>query len=136
MKSLVAAVCILLAALTLQASPQPQSDALAPSAPQSAESQGTAPDAAPPGGKINSAKAADIQRLLEVTGMRSIMAQMVNSMEANLKPAIVASMPPGDYREKLSDLFFEKFNSKLNVQQFIDMATVAYDKYLSDEDIK
>lgn len=136
MKPLIAAVCILLGALSIQAGPRQQSDAATQPATQSATSQDTAPDAAPPGGKINPAKAADIQRLLEVTAMRSMMAQMVSSMEENLKPAIVASLPPGDYREKLSDLFFEKFNSKLNVQRFIDMAVVAYDKYLSDDDIK
>ncbi|HEY6464768.1 MAG TPA: DUF2059 domain-containing protein [Candidatus Acidoferrales bacterium] len=132
MKALIVATCILLGALSVQAHPQQPSDAATPPAPQSAESQVTAPDAAPPGGKINPAKASDIQHLLELTGMRSIMAQTVNSMEDNLKPAIVDSLPPGDYREKLSDLFFEKFNSKL----LIDMAAAAYDKYLSDDDIK
>lgn len=136
MKSLIVMVCILLSALSTHARPQQQNDAATPTTPQSAESEGTALDAAPPGGKINPAKAADIQRLLELTGMRSIMAQTVGSIEDNLKPAIVDSLPPGDYREKLSDLFFERFNSKVNVERLIDMAAAAYDKYLSDDDIK
>jgi len=136
MKFLVAVLCILIGALSIQTKPQQQGDTDTLAAAPSAGSPATAPDAAPPGGKINPAKAADIQSLLELTGMRSMMAQTITSMEANLKPAVVASLPPGDYREKLSDLFFDKFNSKLNVQRFIDMATVAYDKYLSDEDIK
>jgi uncharacterized protein len=134
MKPLVVAVCILFGALSVRARP-PQNDTALPG-PPTAESQATAPDAAPPGGKINPAKAADIQHLLELTGMRSMMAQTVSSMEENLKPAIVDSLPPGDYREKLSDLFFEKFNSMLDVQRLIDMAAAAYDKYLSDDDIK
>lgn len=136
MRPFIFAACILLGTLNIQAAPQQQTDAATTRAPQGAKSEATAPDAAPPGGKINPAKAADIQRLLELTGMRSIMAQTVSSMEENLKPAIVDSLPPGDYREKLSDLFFEKFNSKLDVQRLIDMAAGAYDKYLSDDDIK
>lgn len=136
MKPIILAACLLLGALNIQAGPQQQADAVNTPAPQSAKSAATAPDGAPPGGKINPAKAADIQRLLELTGMRAIMAQTVSSMEENLKPAIVDSLPPGDYREKLSDLFFEKFNSKLDVQRLIDMAAGAYDKYLSDDDIK
>lgn len=136
MKPLILAACLLLGALNIQAAPQQQTDATTTPAPQSAKAAATAPDAAPPGGKINPAKAADIQRLLELTGMRAIMAQTVSSMEENLKPAIVDSLPPGDYRGKLSDLFFEKFNSRLDVQRLIDMAASAYDKYLSDDDIK
>ena len=135
MKALILAACMLLGGLNIQAAPQQQTEPTTP-APQNAKSVATASDAAPPGGEINPAKAADIQRLLELTGMRSIMAQTVSSMEENLKPAIVDSLPPGDYREKLSNLFFEKFDSKLDVQRLIDMAAGAYDKYLSDDDIR
>lgn len=137
MKSFAAALCILFAALNMQAGPRQQNNASSQSAPQTAAApEATTPDAAPPGGKISAAKAADIQQLMEVTGMKSMMSQVMKSMEDNLKPTIIASLPPGDYREQLSDLFFQKFNSKLDVQKFIDMAAISYDKYLSDEDIK
>ena len=52
-----------------------------------------------------------------------------------MKSAMIALLPAGDYREQLAELFVEKFNSKLNLQQFLDMATISYDKCLSDEDI-
>ena len=137
MKIFLAAACVFTVALSAQAGGGPQQPS--PSAPSVAQSNATealAPDAAPPGGKINPQKAADIQRLMEVAGMKSMMTTMMTAMEANMKPAVIAMLPPGDYREQLAELFFEKFNSKLNLQQFLDMAATSYDKYLSDGDIK
>jgi uncharacterized protein len=137
MKTLFVSACVLIAALSVEAGPAPQQQgASAPAAQQNDAPQVLAPDAAPPGGKINPQKAADIQQLIEVTGMKMMMTQMVTSMEARLKPTVVAALPPGDYRDELADLFFEKFNSKMNLQQFLDMAAISYDKYFSDDDIK
>jgi hypothetical protein len=42
------------------------------------------------GGKINLQKTADIQQLMEVTGMKTMMTQMVASKETRWKPTIVA----------------------------------------------
>jgi uncharacterized protein len=98
-------------------------------APEAAAAQ-TAP--APP----DPAKAADIQRLLVVTGMKSLMEQTMSSIEADIRPNLERSLPAGEYRAKLIDLFFEKFHTKLSIQEFLDMAAAAYDKYLSDDDIK
>jgi uncharacterized protein len=93
----------------------------------------TSPDSSP---KIDPVKAADIQRLIEIAGMKKLMTETMDSMETNIRPTLARSLPPGPYRDKLIDLFFERFRSKLKIQQFIDMAAAAYDKYLSDEDIK
>ena len=46
------------------------------------------------------------------------------------------SLPPGDYRDKLIDLFVEKFRTKMNAQFLMDMAVPIYDKHLSHEEIK
>lgn len=136
MKALLAAVCVLSVALGAQANPSPQQQSTsAPVATQSDAAQALAPDAAPPGGKINPQKAADIQRLMEVADMKSVLSKTMTAMETNIKAAMIALLPAGDYREQLAELFVEKFNSKLNLQQFLDMATISYDKYLSDEDI-
>lgn len=93
-------------------------------------------DVSPAHAQIDPVKAADIQRLLEVAGMKKMMTEIMSSMEVSVRPTLMNSLPPGDYRDKLVDLFFERFHSKLNIQQFLDMAAAAYDKYLSDEDIK
>lgn len=86
--------------------------------------------------KIDPAKEADIRRLLDVTGTKALVKQLMDGMEKNLKPMMINSLPPGDYRNQLVDLFFEKFESKADPQQLLDMAVPGYDKYLSDEEIK
>lgn len=60
------------------------------------------------------------------------------SMKDNLKPVLTNSLPPGDYRAKLIDLFFEKFMARANAEfpKLVDAAVPVYDKYLSAEDIK
>lgn len=85
---------------------------------------------------MDPAKEADIRRLLDVVGTKGLVKQLMDSMEKNLKPMMVNSLPPGDYRNRLVELFFEKFETKADPQQLIDMAVPGYDKYLSDEEIK
>ncbi|HYL14096.1 MAG TPA: DUF2059 domain-containing protein [Terriglobales bacterium] len=87
-------------------------------------------------GNVNPAKEADIRRLLAVTGATNMATQMMDTAEKNIKPLLTASFPPGEYREKLIDLFFAKFHSKIDMQRFLDLAVPVYDKYLSDEEIK
>lgn len=86
--------------------------------------------------KIDPAKEADIRRLLEVTGTTTLMQQVMDNMQKSLKPVLTNSFPPGEYREQLVDLFFEKFRSKLNTKRLVDLAVVRYDEQFSDEDIK
>lgn len=86
--------------------------------------------------KIDPAKEADIRRLLEVTGTTTLMEQVMDNMQKSLKPVLTSSFPPGEYREQLVDLFFEKFRSKLDTKRLIDLAVVRYDEQFSDEDIK
>lgn len=96
----------------------------------------TTSDAAPAQTKIDPVKAADIQRLMDVAGTKAVVTETMDQMEANMRPMRIKSLPPGDYRDKLIDLFFERFRSKFDMQQFLDMAAAGYDKYLSDEDIR
>jgi hypothetical protein len=86
--------------------------------------------------KIDPAKEADIRKLLEVTNASALMEQSIENMEKNIKPMMAKALPEGDYREKLVDLFFERFHSKLDVQKLLDLAVPLYDKYLSDAEIK
>ena len=59
--------------------------------------------------KIDAAKEADIRHLLELAGTRALMGQMMSGMQQNIKPLMIEALPAGEYREKLIDLFFEKF---------------------------
>jgi hypothetical protein len=85
---------------------------------------------------IKKAKEADIRRLLDLTHAGALATQTMNSMEGNIRPLMTNSFPPGEYREKLIDLFFVKFHSKFDQQAILDLAVPVYDKYYSDDEVK
>ena len=101
----------------------------------SAAKQGAVSTTASPS-KIDPAKEANIRRLLDLVGTKALMQNMMESSITNIRPALTGVMPPGDYREKLIDLFFAKFKAKADLTQLIDMSVVAYDKHFSDDEIK
>jgi hypothetical protein len=86
--------------------------------------------------EIDPAKAADIGRLLDVTGAQNLGLQMMNEMEKSIKPLMSSTLPAGEYRDKLVDLFFVKFHSKIDLQSFRKLAVPVYDKYYSDQEIE
>ena len=86
--------------------------------------------------KSDPAKEADIRKLLELTATTTIMKQTMESMETSIKPMVTNSLPEGDYREKLVDLFFERFHAKMDTQKLLELAVPIYDKYFSHADIK
>ena len=86
--------------------------------------------------KIDSAKEADIRRLMDVSGAGALGLQMMDEMQKSIKPMMTQALPPGEYREHLVQLFFEKFRSKANVQQLVDMAIPAYDRYFTHQEIR
>ena len=86
--------------------------------------------------KIDPAKEADIRKLLDVVGTKAAMTQMMGEMANTMRPAMTNMFPPGEYRDQLIELFFEKFQSKADPQQMVELAMPVYDKYLSDEDIR
>jgi len=113
----------------------------APQAPGKQTQYGIAP-ATPASGPvaipIDAVKEADIRRLMDVVGTRKLMAETMDNMEKNLRPTLTASLPPGDDRAKLIDLFLEKFATRSHdlIPKLIDMAVLTYDKYLTDDDVK
>jgi hypothetical protein len=104
-------------------------------APASSPDATTATAAATPA-KIDPVKEADIRKLLDLAGGTAAINQVMDGMQANLKSSLANSLPPGDYREKLVNLFFEKFRAKADINQLIEISVQVYDKYLSDEDVK
>jgi len=130
---------VLLAASSAQAKKPFQNSSAKPQTPppQSAAASGSK-SASAGQSKIDPAKEADIHRLLDLAGTKTAMMQVLDGMEKNIRPMITNSLPPGDYRTKLVDLFFEKFqsHSKAELPQLLDSAVPLYDKYFSHEDIK
>lgn len=85
---------------------------------------------------IDPAKEADIRRLLDLVGTAAMVEQVVGRTEQSLNPVLANSLPPGDYRDRLIQLFFEKFNSKFTSQKILDLAVARYNENFSDEEIK
>lgn len=79
---------------------------------------------------------ADIRRLLEITGAGSVATQSMDQMEKTIRPMVTNALPPGDYRGQLVDLFFEKFRSKRDPAELMNLVVPVYEKYYSDEDIR
>jgi hypothetical protein len=107
-----------------------------PSSAPSATKQRAASTTAAGQSKIDPAKEADIRRLLDLVGTKALMKKMMESAITNIRPALTNALPPGDYRDKLIDLFLDKFKAQADLKQLIDMSVVAYDKHFSQEEIK
>ncbi len=100
-----------------------------PVAPAQAASVNSAPN-------IDPAKEKAIRNMFEVLGTTKMMQQVIAGMSSNMKPMLMSSLPPGEYREKLADLFFQKFQSKIRVEQLLDLTVPIYAKYFSKEEIE
>jgi hypothetical protein len=109
-----------------------QSTATVP-APKAAPQQSAADQAAP---KIDPAKEAAIRKLLEAQGMTASFKAVIANMSENMKPLLNNSLPPGDYREKLIELFFKKFQSKFKVEDFLAFTIPSYDKHFTLAEIE
>ena len=103
---------------------------------QTAQSPAADSGSATTSAKIDPVKEADIRRLLDLTGASGLATQMIGQMEQGIRPLVTNSLPPGEYREKLVELFFEKFQSKIDSNQLIALITPIYDKHYSHAEIK
>ena len=81
-------------------------------------------------------KQEDIRHLLQITSAGSLATQSMDQMEKTIRPMVTEALPPGDYREKLVNLFFEKFRSKRQPDELADLVVPIYNNYYSNEDIK
>jgi hypothetical protein len=138
MKALVVVVCLtLFGASQVQAAGQAaQSSPVQQTPGQQAAPPRIAVSVSPPQSTVDPSKEADIRRLLDLMGVKALTIQIMNQMSTGLRPTMTQALPPGEYREQLVDLFFQKFNSKINVDALLDLVIPVYDKYLSDDDIK
>jgi uncharacterized protein len=100
------------------------------------QQSGAAPVPETPQSKIDPAKEADIRQLMDVLGAKALMVQMMGNMETSIKPMLSNALPTSEYREKLIDLFIAKLNSKMEMQQLLDLIVPIYDKHLSAKEIK
>ncbi len=119
-------VFLLVGALVAQQTPAPGS--------ASSQQPGSTQPAA--SAKISVEKEADIRRLLEVPNVSAIAKNTMDGMQTSMRPILLQALPAGEYRDKLINLFFERFRAKANPQQIIDLAIGAYDQHFTDDEIK
>jgi|SRR5215469_257743 len=81
-------------------------------------------------------KQANIRRLLELTDAGAVATQAMDEMEKSIRPMMIDALPPGDYRDKLVELFFQKFHEKRDPAQLLDLMVPIYDKYYSADEVK
>lgn len=110
----------------------------APSASDQSSDQSIAGAAAASRARVQDqeAKRADIRRLLELTGAVNMANQSMDGMESSVKTLMSGSLPPGEYRDQLLDLFFQKFRAKRDTNQLIELVIPIYDKYYTHDDIR
>ena len=84
---------------------------------------------------IGSAKEAAIRKLFEVSGIKESMKSTMAAALNNMRPTLTRMLPPGEYQGKLIDLFIERFQQKVKVDDIVELIVPIYDKYLSMEDV-
>jgi hypothetical protein len=88
-----------------------------------------------PAEKIDPEKETAIRKMFEVMGTQKMMEQVVVGAIANIRPTLVTNLPPGEYREKLVDLFFQKFQAKFQVQYLMELSIPIYAKHFTKTEI-
>jgi hypothetical protein len=84
---------------------------------------------------VDPEKEAMIRRLFEVQGTRKQMGEVIAGLSATMRPVLARSLPPGEYQNKLMDLFFEKFQAGMKNDDLIELIVPIYDKYFSKDDV-
>ena len=118
---------------TIPGAQDPKPVQTAPAKPAVPPAQAASGDSA---SSIDPAKETAIRKMFDVMGMTKMMQQVLEGMSNNMKPMLMTSLPTGEYREKLVDLFLQRFQSKLHVEQLMDLAVPIYAKYFSKEELE
>jgi uncharacterized protein len=135
-KFLTTAACFFLLG-ALAARMENRSPQVLPDYPQAQEQKPPVANTAESHSNMDPVKEAHIRALLAVSGTEETVKQLMSSMtEKSIRPMLTSSLPPGDYRDKLIDLFLLKLQSKMDAHRLSELAVPVYDKYLSDQDVK
>lgn len=129
MKSFVVVIALTIA--LLDAGAASAAAATAPRQPQAAAQSAKAAD----GQGSADHKKKDIRKLLDLMGTRKLVMSSMDGMMNTMRPVLENSLPPGDYRPQLVELFMAKFKSKIDMDRFMEMAAAIYDKHFTGEEI-
>ena len=86
--------------------------------------------------KVDPATEADIRQLMDLAGTKATVTRMMDNMEQSMRPLLLRAFPPGEYRERLVQLFFDKFHTKVNAEAVVDITIPIYAQNLTDDEVK
>ena len=86
--------------------------------------------------KISAAKEADIRKLMKELHSKDAEAQAMRDVAAAMRPVLLQLLPPGKYRKRLVELFFEKMHARATPEAVLNLEIPLYARYLSDAEIK
>lgn len=94
--------------------------------------------AATPQTKVEPAKEAAIRQFLELSNTKNNFLDMMHVTSKSVASQMTAILPPGDYRQKLVDIVYAKFEAKMtaDIENLVDAAIPVYDKHFSLEEIE
>lgn len=95
-----------------------------------------APAQAAPQQKTDTAKDAAIRRLVEITGGKKMMEQMIAQMTAQLKPELLKTAPPGPRGQQIVEAYIQKIQARAGRGELMEQMIPIYDKHFSREDIE
>jgi hypothetical protein len=119
--------------------------AQSPSTRVSAQEKTTAPKPKPrPGAAttpeashaVDPGKEADIRRLMEMTGSKSLGEQLMKSGMEQFRASVMDSQPDNPRAKQFVDAFVARFQKHFDPDSLTDKVLPIYDKYLSSEDLK
>ena len=106
-----------------------------PAAPANAAAANSSAKPAAAGPTVDPAKKAEILRFMQLTGGEEISTQLTRQMQTSLRPVLENSLPPGEYRTKLIDLFLAKFGPRITEEVIMPTIESVYDKHFSADEL-
>ena len=86
--------------------------------------------------QIDPEKAADLRRLIELTGSLKLAQEEMTRMAEQMKPVLLRNLPPGERSQEIADTFVHRLLARATPDEYIKMIMPVYDKYLTLEDVK
>lgn len=78
---------------------------------------------------------ASIAKLLDIMHATALMQQIVATMVPQVRPKLVAALPPTAHREEIADAYFSEVTALLESQETLDRIAAVYASYFSLDDI-
>jgi TonB family protein len=80
--------------------------------------------------------AADVRRLLELTGGIRITSMIFNSFMPTVKEQLLRDLPASEDRDKIVDTFIRKMEERVSSSELVDIVIPIFAKHFTREDIK